>query len=102
MRENNNIIVMNEEDETPYALRLFVTGASSISVRAINNLKKICEKHLNGRYTLEIIDVHQHPQLVQNEDVTAVPMLIKKFPLPKKRLVGDMSDTSRVLKGLGF
>jgi len=85
-----------------YMLRLFITGTSPVSVRAINNLQAILDQHLKSKYQLEIIDVHQQPQLVKDEDVTAVPMLIKKQPFPKKRLVGDMSDTSRVLKGLGL
>jgi len=91
----------NEED-LDFQLRLFVTGASPLSARAISNLQTILEQSLKGRYKLEIVDVHQQPALVQSEDVTAVPMLIKKLPLPKKRLVGDMSDTQRVLKGLGL
>ncbi len=90
-----------EEDEF-YTLRLFVTGTSPISVRAISNIKKICEEHLHNRYELEIIDVYQQPLLVKSEDITAVPMLIKKFPLPKKRMIGDMSDKNKVLKGLGL
>lgn len=92
-----------EGQEKPvYILRLFVAGASAVSVRAINNLKVVLEEHLRDKYELEIIDVHQQPQLVISEDVTAVPMLIKKFPSPKRRLIGDMSDTSRVLRGLGL
>jgi circadian clock protein KaiB len=85
-----------------YVLRLFVSGTSPNSVRAINNIKVICDTHLTGKYDLEIVDIHQQPLLVKDEDVTAVPMLIKKFPLPKRRLVGDMSETARVLKGLGL
>ena len=90
------------DENVVYVLRLFITGTSPVSVRAINNLQRVLEDHLKNRYDLEIIDVHQQPQLVKEEDVTAVPMLIKKLPLPKKRLVGDMSDTARVLKGLGL
>lgn len=90
------------EEDTFYTLRLFVTGASPVSVRAISNLKKICEEYLAGRHELQVIDIYQQPLLVKEEDVTAVPMLIKKTPLPKKRLVGDMSDTNKVLKGLGL
>ncbi len=98
---NNNIdrSITNTEQ---YLLRLFVTGTSTLAVRAINNLQVICEQHLKGRYELEIIDVYQQPLLVESENVTAVPMLIKKSPLPKRRLVGDMSDTTRVLRGLGL
>lgn len=94
---------MDKEDEVEiYSLRLFVSGTSTISVRAINNLQEICEKYLKGRYELEIIDVHQQPLLLKDEDVTAVPTLIKRHPLPKRKLVGDLSDTKRVLKGLGL
>lgn len=92
----------NERDQTVYKLRLFVTGTSSVSVRAINNLQSILEEHLKNRYELEIIDVHQQPLLVKSEDITAVPVLIKKFPLPLRKLVGDMSDKNRVLRGLGL
>ena len=92
----------NIEDLEIYLLRLFITGTSPVSVRAINNLQALLDQYLRDRYELEIIDVHQQPQLVKDEDVTAVPMLIKKQPLPKKRLIGDMSDTPRVLKGLGL
>lgn len=94
--------LQDNEDRQNYVLRLFVTGASPVSVRAINNLRIILEKHLNDRYVLEIIDVHQQPLMVKDEDITAVPMLIKKFPLPFRRLVGDMSDYEKVLKGLGL
>ncbi len=90
------------EDNKEFILRLFVVGTSTISVRAIQNLKIICEQHLKGRYELEIIDAHQQPLLVRGDDVTAIPMLIRRSPGPKRRLVGDMSNTERVLKGLGL
>ncbi|KAA5534790.1 circadian clock protein KaiB [Taibaiella lutea] len=103
MTEGDLLTAMPEnEDEQKYVLRLFVTGASPVSVRAINNLKVILEKHLNDNYELEIIDVHQQPLMVKDEDITAVPMLLKKFPLPFRRLVGDMSDYEKVLRGLGL
>ncbi len=89
-------------DDSVYQLRLYVTGASPASVRAINNLQVILEKYLKGRYELEIIDVHQQPELVQLADVTAVPVLIKSRPLPVRKLVGDMSDRERVLRGLNL
>ena len=95
-------LVDYDEDAETYKLRLFITGTSPVSVRAINNLQAILDQYLKNKYELEIIDVHQQPQLVKDEDVTAVPMLIKKQPLPKKRLIGDMSDAGRVLKGLGL
>ena len=91
-----------DSENERYVLRLFVSGTSPNSVRAIKNIRDICDTHLNGNYDLEIVDIHQQPLLVKSEDVAAVPMLIKKFPLPKRRLIGDMSDKERVLKGLGL
>jgi circadian clock protein KaiB len=85
-----------------FVLQLFITGASPNSTRAITNLKKICEEHLEQRYSLEIIDVYQQGERAQTEQLIALPLLIKKQPLPEKRLVGDLSDTQKVLKGLGL
>lgn len=90
------------EKKEEYILRLFIVGTSTISVRAIQNLQRICEEYLNGNYQLEIIDAHQQPLLVMQDDVTAIPMLIKKSPGRKRRLVGDMSNTKKVLNGLGI
>ena|ERR1700712_3814663 len=101
-QDDSAIFDINMADDSVYVLRLFVTGASPVSVRAINNLQKILEEHLKDRYQLDIIDVHLQPLLVQSEDVTAVPMLIKKTPGPKRRLVGDMSNVEKVLRGLGL
>jgi circadian clock protein KaiB len=92
--------VMNEGCE--YILRLFVTGASPNSVRAITNIKQVCESYLQGIYSLEIIDVYQQRSIAENEQIIALPLLIKTFPLPEKRLIGDMSDTKKVLRGLGI
>lgn len=83
-----------------YVLKLFVTGILPNSARAIVNSKAICEKYLKGRYELEIIDIYQQPDLALTEDIIAIPVLIKKFPLPEERVIGDLSDTERILKGL--
>ena len=92
-----------EGEENPeYVLRLFVTGASSNSVRAISNLKQICETHLKGRYSLEIIDIYQEKSIAETTQIVALPLLIKTCPLPQRRLIGDMSDTDKVLRGLGL
>lgn len=91
-----------EQDESFYTLRLFVAGTSVVSVRAINNLKNILEQNLKNRYDLDIIDVYQQPALAQEENITAVPLLVKNAPAPKRLLVGDMSDTQKVLRGLGL
>lgn len=85
-----------------YVLHLFITGASPNSIKAITNLKEICEAYIAGRYHLEIIDVYQQATIAEKEQIIAMPLLIKKFPLPERRLIGDMSDTQKVLRGLGI
>ena len=83
-----------------YILRLFVTGILPNSVRAVENSKAFCERYLKGRYELEIIDIYQQPSLALKEDIIAIPLLIKKFPLPEERLAGDLSNIEKILKGL--
>lgn len=92
---------LDDGGDDKYILKLFVSGASKNSVRAINNIKEILSSHLEGKYSLSIIDVHQEKTAAQTEQIVALPMLVKKFPLPEKRLIGDMSDIVKVLKGLG-
>ena len=87
--------------DDPYVFRLYVTGASPNSLRAITNTKNLCEEYLNENYELEVIDVHQHPFIAKEENIIALPLLVKKLPLPEKRLIGDMSDIERVLKSIG-
>ncbi|MGZ3921396.1 MAG: circadian clock KaiB family protein [Bacteroidia bacterium] len=86
--------------EEKYILRLFVTGILPNSVRAIKNIKAICEEHLKGRYELEIIDIYQQPEFSLKENIIAIPLLVKKFPLPEERVIGDLSNTEKVLEGL--
>jgi circadian clock protein KaiB len=83
-----------------YILRLYVNNSTSKSVLAIKNLNLICKQHLGGRYVLEVIDIYKHAQLARNEQIVAVPTLIKQLPPPLRKLVGDMSDISKVLFGL--
>ncbi|WP_295389029.1 circadian clock protein KaiB [uncultured Thiodictyon sp.] len=83
-----------------YVLRLYVTGVTPKSTRAIANIKTICEEHLQGRYRLEVIDLYQQPQLAHGEQIIAAPTLIKELPLPLRRIIGDLSSTERVLVGL--
>ena len=90
----------NLPEENTYRLRLFVTGASPNSTRAIINLKQICEAHLKDNYEMEIVDVHQQPLLAQSEQIIALPLLVKLSPGPQRRMIGDMSDTQKVLRGL--
>ena len=91
-----------ERKSTHYVLRLYVTGFSPRSMRAISNTRKICEKHLSGRYDLELVDIAQHPDQAASEQVIAAPTLIKASPIPIRRFIGDMSQTERILVGLGI
>nr|WP_294944465.1 circadian clock KaiB family protein [uncultured Mucilaginibacter sp.] len=104
MAEQDNDSTRNNDNEEAagYVLRLFITGASPNSIRAVENLNAICEKYIPGRYDLKIIDIHQQPELAQGEDIVALPLLIKKAPGTERRMIGDMSDTKKVLKGLGL
>ena len=86
----------------PYIFRLYITGASPNSSRAITNFKNICESYLKGQYELNIIDVYQQPQVAKTVDIVALPLLIRKMPLPERRLIGDMSDGEKVRKSLGI
>ena len=85
-----------------YILRLFVTGILPNSVRAIKNINIICEQYLKGKYELAIIDIYQQPSLALTEEIIAVPVLIKKFPMPEERMIGDLSNIEKVLKRLGL
>jgi len=83
-----------------YVLTLYVTGMTARSRRAIDNVRAICEAHLHGRYELEVIDIYQQPVLAKGDQIIAAPTLIKRLPLPLRRIIGDMSTTERVLVGL--
>jgi circadian clock protein KaiB len=83
-----------------YILKLYITGASANSILAVNNIKHICDKYLIDRYELQVIDIYQEPELASDNQVIALPLLIRSAPLPLKRLIGNMSDTEKVLKGL--
>jgi circadian clock protein KaiB len=89
-----------KKSQTKYVLRLYVTGMTPKSTRAIANVQKLCEKFLNGCYELEVIDMYQQPKLAAGEQIIAAPTLIKKLPLPLRRIIGDMSDTERFLVGI--
>ena len=86
--------------EDRYVLRLYVTGMTPRSTEAFAAIKAVCEEHLQGRYDLEVIDIYQHPKLAKDEQIIAVPTLVKKLPAPLRRLIGNLSDTERVLLGL--
>ncbi len=83
-----------------YLLRLYIAGTSAKSTRAIDNLKKICEEHLKGRYKLEVIDIYQQPTLAEGEQIIAAPTLVKELPPPLRKFIGDLADTEKILVGL--
>ena len=83
-----------------YALRLYVAGQTPKSVLALANLRQICEEHLHGRYQIELIDLMESPQLAQGDQILAVPTLVRRLPEPIKKIIGDLSNTERVLVGL--
>ena len=89
-----------EHGAEKYILRLYITGMTPRSRAAVENVKKVLEENLAGNYELEVIDVYQQPTLAKGEQIIAAPTLIKKLPLPIRRLIGDMSQTDRVLLGL--
>ncbi|MGA2118334.1 MAG: circadian clock KaiB family protein [Bryobacteraceae bacterium] len=89
-----------EPESRHYRLRLFVSGTTPRSTRAIQNIRAICEEKLQGRYDLEVIDIYQHPELVKPEEIVVTPTLVKKLPSPVRRIIGDLSDEERVLVGL--
>lgn len=83
-----------------WQLRHYVAGQTPKSVKAFANLKRICEEHLQGRYSLEIVDLLKNPKLAQGDQILAIPTLVRKLPAPMRKIIGDLSDTDRVLVGL--
>jgi len=86
--------------EDTYLLRLYVAGQTPKSTLAFRNLKQICEEHLHGRYEIEVVDLIENPQLAQGDQILAVPTLVRRLPEPIKKIIGDLSNTDRVLVGL--
>ena len=83
-----------------WELRLYVAGQTPKSITAFNNLKKLCEEHLAGKYRIEVIDLLKNPQLAKGDQIFAIPTLVRKLPQPLKKIIGDLSNTERVLVGL--
>lgn len=102
IKPDNFELIMSESshDKDTYLLRLYITGSTSRSSLALTNLRKICEEYLKGRYKLEVIDLYQKPGLAMADQIIAAPTLIKKSPLPFRRIIGDMSNIEKVLSGL--
>ena len=94
---------MNKNDsseEEMWRLKLYVAGQTEKSITALSNLKKICETHLKGRYSIEIIDLLKNPGLARDDQILAIPTLVRKLPEPIKKIIGDLKDSEKVLKGL--
>lgn len=100
---NKNSIGENGNDATSndhYVLKLYVAGFTPRSTEAIESIKKTCDEYLSGRYELEIVNISEHPSMARSEQIVAAPTLIKKLPLPLRRLIGIMSDEKKLLAGL--
>jgi circadian clock protein KaiB len=90
----------NNEMKDYYNLRLYVAGQTPKSLQAFANLKRICEEHLEGRYHIEVVDLLENPQLARGDQILAIPTLVRKLPEPIRKIIGDLSNTERVLVGL--
>ena len=90
------------ESAAEWKLRLYVAGQTSKSLTAFTNLRRICEEHLAGRYEIEVIDLLKHPELAQSDQIIALPTLVRKLPEPIKRIVGDLSNSERVIVGMNL
>lgn len=83
-----------------YSLRLYITGTTERSNEAVTNIRQLCEKHLPGRYDLEVVDIYQQPKLAADAQIIAAPTLIKQLPMPVKRMIGNLSDPEKIIVGL--
>jgi len=99
-RAEPDLIGRAEPDAEAWNLRLYVAGRTAKSVTALKNLHNICERHLAGRYHIEVIDLLENPQLAAGDQILAIPTLVRSLPEPIKRIIGDLSNTDRVLVGL--
>ena len=93
---------LSQSSTQQYFLRLYIAGTTIQSSHALQNIKKICEEHLKGRYELEVIDIYQQPELMIEENVIAIPTLIKQLPPPLQKIIGNLSNTEKVLIGLNL
>ena len=100
MQTSENRSALESSVGQVYQLRLYVAGQTPKSLRALANLKQICEEHLQGRYEIEVIDLRQDPQLASGDQILALPTLVRRLPEPIKKIIGDLSNTERVLVGL--
>ena len=102
VRQGKNLNQLGRKAQKPRAwkLRLYIAGMSSIAAAALDNLQAICEEHLGGTYQIEVIDLLKNPQLAAGDQIVAVPTLVRRLPTPVKKIIGDLSNTARVLVGL--
>lgn len=98
--EDTPAIETEGTDKDYWELRLYVAGQTPKSVTALANLKKYCEQHLQGHYKLEVVDLLQNPQLAEGDQILAIPTLVRKVPIPIRKIIGDLSNEERVLVGL--
>lgn len=91
---------MVEQKTELFELRLYIAGQTPRSMTALSNLKRYCEEHLKGKYSIEIIDLLKNPQLAEGDQILAIPTLVRKVPLPIRKIIGDLSDKEKVLVGL--
>ena len=90
----------NDHNPEKWELRLYTAGQTPKSLAAIKNLKRVCEEHLAGRYEIEVIDLIEHPALARSDDILAIPTLVRRLPAPLRKIIGDLSDTEKLLVGL--
>jgi circadian clock protein KaiB len=93
-------LTANKKDPDSWELRLYVAGKTPKSVRALENLQRICEEHLAGKYHIEVVDLLVHPQLAKGDQIVALPTLVRKLPEPIRKVIGDLSNTEKTLVGL--
>jgi circadian clock protein KaiB len=102
VKEKGSGLVTGDKKDVIPVFQLYITGASPNSSRAISNLKVLFEKYIKGGYQLQVIDVYQQPQVAETVDIIALPLLIRKLPLPERRLIGDMSNEEKIVKSFGL
>lgn len=100
--EEPSATTRTEPGQAVYILRLYITGTTPRSTRAVRNITQLCQQRLAGRYDLEVIDIYQQPARAQSDDIIAVPTLLKKRPLPVQKLLGDLSNEQQLVAGLGL
>ena len=101
-RKAKEVPAGKKREKETWHLRLYVAGQTPKSIAAFANLKKICEEHLEGQYTIEVIDLLENPRLAKGDQILAIPTLVRKLPVPIRKIIGDLSDTERVLVGLNL